>query len=264
MKKILIPLTFFLIGVGASYFAFNHQIVERKTSFQKDIDQIFDQNLSIEEINAKVFQLLFAYFAIDLRDIEQKINIKLSNDRENSRPEVIEKVVEKVVYLEQSKKEEVTEKPKIKKELTNKRVPLEKFNLSDFLKEALPILTKDKSFEKFNGNYKFIGNKNSGLRILVEIDNQFKLEKNSYVGVSKVDYYEIDKISDSMKVDGMPLNFLKNPKFPNYIVTRISLNRFIVLLVKEDFYNYGVQGAHFIKRGDSYEKDGLLRLESRE
>ncbi len=59
MKKIFLAFAFFILGVGVSYFTFNHSIVNKKVQFNDEVDSLFEQNLSAEELNGKIFQLLF-------------------------------------------------------------------------------------------------------------------------------------------------------------------------------------------------------------
>lgn len=264
MKKLYIPIAFFIFGIGVSYFSFNHNIVSKKGLLNEEIESLFDQNLSGEEINGRIFQLLFAYFAIDLRDIEERVSTKIKDSIKVPEPKVIEKVVEKVIYVE--RKEPL---PEVKKEVEaiKKVIPitfrnLESFNFSSFLKNSSPILVKDKSFDRINGTHKYIGHNPQGPNFEVNIENIFKLQDNSYIGTSKIDYLELGKIEDSIKVDGMPLNFLKNTNYPKWIAARISKDRYILLNTSEKFYRNNIRGALYLRKGSKFNIDGILRLKS--
>lgn len=271
MKKIFFALSFFIFGIGASYFTFNHNIVNKKLQFNEEIETLFESNISAEEANGRIFQLLFAYFAIDLRDIEEKITAKIQDSINAKESTIVEKVVEKVVYLPQEKSE--TKSVEIESDMPpeeERRIPtvknfktLEKLNFKEYLKDASPILERDKAFETLNGTHRYIGHNNRGPNFQIEIENLFKLENKSYKGTSKIDYLVLGKSEDAIMVDGIPLNFLKNPQYPNLITARISNNRFIVINTKDQFYNDEVRGILFLRNGENFKKDGFLRSKSK-
>ncbi|GEM_PF-4795257 len=274
MKKIFLPLSFFIFGIGVSYFTFNHNIVNKKIQFNEEISALFDTNISAEEANGRIFQLLFAYFAIDLRDVEDKITTKIQESIEAKEGKVVEKVVEKIVYLPQEKSIEKKKEVEVNTEteiLEEERLmppvknfkSLERLNFKEYLKDTSPILERDKAFETLNGTHRFIGHNNQGPNFQIEIENLFKLVNKTYRGTSKIDYLVLGKSEDAIMVDGMPLNFLKNPNYPNLVTARVSKDRFIVINTKNKFYDDEVRGVLFLRNGENFKKDGLLRSKSK-
>ena len=268
MKKVFLPLAFLIIGVGLSYFAFNHSIVNKKIQFNDEIDLLFDQNLSAEELNGKIFQLLFAYFAIDLRDIEKRVTTKIQDSIKAPEPEVIEKVVEKIVYLP-AKKVVKVDGPKAP-EIPEKKIvqfrnlkSFEKVDLREFLKASTPILVRDKAFESLNGTHKYVGHNTQGPNFEIEMENLFKLENKAYKGTSKIDYLVLGKSEDAIAVDGMPLNFLKNSLYPTLVVARISKDRFLLINTADEFYTNDIKGILYLRKGENFKRDGYLRVKSK-
>lgn len=264
MKKLLIPLSFFFIGIGASYFYANHLIGVNKSLFKEEVTGLVEsykaQELSYselqrqnEELNGKIFQLLFTYFGIDLRDISSP---SMNNAKIIKNQVVVEKVVEKIVYVKE-------DSPKEKKKEKVKRNRLDKvfspnFDLSNLLKDALPILKKDHAFDKLNKTSTFHSDTFDGPPHELVIVNDFKLIKKNYKGVSKVDYNLLGKPVDSIKIDGIPLNFLKSPRYRDLVIIQMTAKRYAVINTKPLFYDEDHTGYIFLKSQKKFKRVAVL------
>ncbi|OUR96785.1 hypothetical protein A9Q84_10615 [Halobacteriovorax marinus] len=264
MKKLLIPLSFFFIGIGASYFYANHLIGVNKTLFKEEVTDLVASykagSLSYselqrqnDELNGKIFQLLFAYFGIDLRDLEMA---KINNAKVIKNQLVVEKVVEKIVYVE--KKSARTKVKKQKGVLKKSHKRFSKIELTDLLRDASPILEKDQAFDRLNKTSKYHSYKFNGPKYDLVIENDFKLSKKSYQGVSKVNYSVLGKVVDSIKVDGIPLNFLKSPRYKDLVIVQMTAKSYAVINTNPFEYDREPDGLIFKKKHSKFVVDAIL------
>lgn len=245
MRKLLGFLAFFFIGIGVSYFFANHSIVERKKDLKSEIELLASQynatELSFEELqrqnqelNGKIFQLLFAYFGIDLRGLELE---SINQAREISKIKI--ETIEKVVYVDKEiPREEKKEKKKSKK--------LSMLDVNDFIKDARPVQAKNKSFEALSKKYKLLKTKEFNEKSdLLKFDLDYKMTNKQYVGEFKVSYTKLNKDAAIQTNIGSPTSFIVNKSYPNMIGVWIQSNLIAIVNTRNGFNERSLKGMVF-------------------
>jgi hypothetical protein len=240
------------MGVGASYFFANHKIIENKNAFKSEVEllsakynakvisfnELQKQN---QELNGKIFQLLFTYFGIDLRSIE----LNTINKAKNSTASNEIRTVEKIVYVEKNALEEKVEKEEIRnKKGWNKNIL--DINLTEFLEDALPVRSKSKEFEQLKRNYNYLqAVKKNKKRYTLKFDLSYSTKNKNYLGTYKVKYSLLKKNEREVTLSGQPTIFITNHKFPGLIGIWIQSNRLALISTFNEFKSIGPRGLVF-------------------
>ncbi|WP_127717017.1 hypothetical protein [Halobacteriovorax sp. HLS] len=271
MKKISTFLAFFFIGIGASYFFANHRFIENKNNFLSEIELLNskynDKELSYQELqrknlelNGKIFQLLFTYFGIDLRDMEiSKFNTAKESKEAMSAP----KVIEKIVYIKEDKPQEETKEDKSNKN-DEKIDKIMGINITDFISGSLPVIAKSNEFELLKRYKKLIAHKKNGPRYTLELDLQYKVIKKQYSGIFKITYSLLNKDDETLITNGAPVNFVTNYRLPGFIGIWLDSNRLILLNTNKNVVNTDPRGLVLLRNQYSvFEIESLLNTKNR-
>jgi hypothetical protein len=268
MKKVLSYLAFFFFGIGFSYFFANHKIIENKNKFVNEVELLNEQYKSKQlsfnelkkqnqELNGKLFQLLFAYFGIDLREMNfGQINDSSEIDKEGAK----EVIKEKIVYIEK----EPAPVPDTKKDKKSKKEwsgDVDSIVVSDYLKEATPVNVKSLEFEMLKRKH------NKFIALLVgegvselSIDLDYIIKNRTYVGEFRVRYHKIDPKKDSSTTIGTPTNFITNSSYPGIIGVWIYTDKISLINTASNFKLRKSRGLIYKKtRNGKFKKEAFLK-----
>lgn len=257
MKKLSSYFAFFLMGIGASYFFANHKIVENKKLFTEEIEILSEKYNAREisfnelqkqnqELSGKIFQLLFTYFGIDIREMELN---SINEAKEVTSTET--KLVEKIIYIEKNA-------PLVKKSIEKKDSARNKkkkwdgsiisINLTEFLEDALPVRVKSNEFELLGKKYKKLKAIKKNRQVhTIEFDLSYTKKKKSYQGTYKINYSLTSKKDNTLTLTGTPTIFITNYKYPGLIGVWINSDRLALVNTMSEFKINGPRGIVFLR-----------------